>query len=340
MIEYMINQGKNKGVHYIFESTTEAISYLTRELSKLNVNNQNISNPLNAFSPWYTARRGDWVKSDDGLIIQCLNQWDFYPRTNKGEKRYYVSRTPVCTYTFRFCFGVFYKYNKKDGSLSSSKCAVREALQTYNCRQGRMSKEYHPLGKYRTKKKKLFAYYVAQTGDPVGALLKTYEEFRIHARTKKEMIISPIKVAVDLMTDKYVIQEIQKHVTDMESFKDILKKSLEDNGATVDQSIKAIAEVLLLSKPGMAKLEAAKISLNLHRYAMDDTGKIEIDGSVTKPQIPQNTAPAKFEDLPDLPDDNLKKKEVSTFAQKVNQVAIESNPRLITVDDLLPPEIT
>ncbi len=339
MIEYTINQGKNKGTHYIFESTTEAIEYLTRELKHLNTNNQKIDNPLTAFNVWYQAEKGDWVKSDDGLIMQCLNSWTFYHKNAKGNIKHFIENgNPVCTYTFRFPFGVFYKYNKANGSLSESKCVVRQALATYNTRLGRMSKEFHVLGKYRTKKKLLFAYYVAQTGDPVGALMKVMSEFRTHLRTKKERLVTPVKLAVDLMLDPYVIQEIKKHVTNMESFKEILKKSLADNGATIDETVKAITEVLMLAKPGMAKLEAAKISLNLHRYSMDDTGKVELDGGVTKPQIPTNASPAKFEDLPDLPEADLKKKGVDTFQDQIKKAAIESNPSLITIDDLLPPD--
>ena len=80
---YTLKKGRFAGDHYIFDSNTEAAELLSNRLSELNVNQQDLSDPITCFPHYSDGEIGDWVRSDDGWILQIQN---IYRGTNAGRE--------------------------------------------------------------------------------------------------------------------------------------------------------------------------------------------------------------------------------------------------------------
>jgi len=330
MREYYTQSGKNKGIHYIFDSTTEAITYLSNDLSDKNVNEQDLSNPLQAFPHWWLGKTGDWVKLDDGCVCQVLATFDF-KRKRKGVVVTYKDGSEIKYYAIRLCFGAFVKYRKADGSLSNCKVIVGDALSRRESRNGRFTKEFHYLGKFATNRKKLFAWYVSQNGNPIESLSMVQKQYGLSKVSPLQLKGSIHKLAVMLLADPFVIDCIKKYTTDMESLQERVKKALETNNAGVNEAVEAIVSVMSSSKPGLAKLQAAKDILNLHRFA-EEKG-VNLDGTIDKERqsIQDNISPV----LPPVP---VKNGFTQTSFEKNLQAVVRDSMVPESVDDILPPE--
>jgi hypothetical protein len=87
---YRINKGKFTGEYEVFDSVKEFRESYPKE--KL-------------FDPWYSLEvvAGNWCVADDGYIIQCLHRYNLQNRYRQT------------TYCFRFCNGLYYAWNTKNG---------------------------------------------------------------------------------------------------------------------------------------------------------------------------------------------------------------------------------
>lgn len=343
--------GKNKGVHYVFESTTEAIQYLTGELAHLNRNNQDLSNPLKAFPIWSEAERWDWCKADDGYIMQCFNRWENIRKHKKtGLDVCFKSGEPVTSKMFCFVVGNFAIWNKADGSWSPTRAyAAIKTVEDATKSRHSISKNAKYLGKYKTHKKLMFATYLAMYKDPFEALKKVQKQFGMAEFSNQDTRLHKkwTKIVLEALADPYVQEELKKlnFGKDMDEFKESVKESLKRYGLATDDSIVAIKGILTSCKSPIATLEAAKMNLHLQRFVADETGEILHDGTKKGGDLKGKLENAKFveieqekfkvEDaLPEL-NEPIKSNFATKMAEAVEASRRESNP---TLDDILPAE--
>lgn len=360
MREYNKQWGKNEGIHYIFDNTTEAIKYLTGDLASLNVNKQDLSNELTCFPNWWTCQIGDWCKTDDGFIVQCLNKWVCHKKDAKGNLRHFKTGVPIITFMFTFVFGSYAKWFRKSGEFSNNSC--KAALATpENVKKNTTSigsaKETHLLGKYNTARKQWFSLMLAQTKDPIKSLVDTLNKFKIlNYKSPKLKGLIP-RTAIKLLTDPHVIANLKLHISDMEQFKQDLLSKIDGHNLDIDDALAELDKVLHNSPvTSPNKMDAIKTTMNLRRYLADDTdslnpdGSKKITGSNGKSVIGQavqfeelGEASKSNDELPDLPKNtNEEKKEVvESLKDKIRKVAVNNgDSQLLNVDDILPKSIT
>ena len=299
MREITITSGKNKGVHYVFESTTEAIDLLSGDLASRNTNCQDMRLPIDRVFPhWWEGGVGDWVKCDDGYITQCMNRWEMVQRGKNNNTIRYSNGMPMVTFVYKFVFGIYRKQLKKDGTLSGGRCLGAHCLDFRGREPSSMAGKSYYLGKYKTHRKMLFAYKVAISGDPVASLLESIDKFKLMKQKSHRVIGLPVKLALTLMQDPYVIEEIKRWTT-MDEFKDKLSKACEKYGADADAAIQAISE-LTKNGRGLVRLQAAQTQLKIARYihSNDDTLALTDKDAMQTKQVVEKIVPM----LPDLPD--------------------------------------
>lgn len=299
MREITITSGKNKGVHYVFESTTEAIDLLSGDLASRNTNCQDMRLPIDRVFPhWWEGGVGDWVKCDDGYITQCMNRWEMVQRGKNNNTIRYSNGMPMVTFVYKFVFGIYRKQLKKDGTLSGGRCLGAHCLDFRGREPSSMAGKSYYLGKYKTHRKMLFAYKVAISGDPVASLLEIIDKFKLMKQKSHRVIGLPVKLALTLMQDPYVIEEIKRWTT-MDEFKDKLSKACEKYGADADAAIQAISE-LTKNGRGLVRLQAAQTQLKIARYihSNDDTLALTDKDAMQTKQVVEKIVPM----LPDLPD--------------------------------------
>jgi len=279
-------------IHYVFDNTSEAIIYLTGELLHLNMLNQDLSNPLNAFRHWQDGAKFEWVKCDDGCITQIMNRWDWVYDKYKDSEIY---RTKSAV---KVVFGVYYKSSKKDGTYTMERMiGLPKTINDISLQPSTIGGNYTVAGKYLTKDKKLFAYYCAVTGNPFKAwMIVKKTELTGSFRSMRAVYTQ----AVDLMKDAYVLKEI-KHYIPMDEFKEKWKKALAKENIDIDRLAKSLNKGLTSAevvKPGsMNHKFFFEMSVNILRWSEDTSGKIAIDGS-EKPK-PENLGNMGVEQIPE-----------------------------------------
>lgn len=308
MIEYKVNYGNRAGTHYIFESTTEAIECL-KVKPELNVNNQDLSNPFNAFKNWFdnTLVEGDWVKSDEGKVIQV---WKVYKMNTHS--------TYNQVHCIKTCIGTFNYYRNKpnaqfpEGRVKSTNrlCITSDMLSRGAKHKGSMG-EQRLLGKNKTQKKRWFAYYCAITGNPHTALVILQKTLYKAPKYGDDVFYSRrfILNAFELLKDPQIIELIKGWIP-MEKFKDKLKNALNNEGVSEEFLAINIKEGLEanLNNPkrvgGLAHKQFIELGLNALKYIDDDTKTI--DGKPNPLAITEgNTTDVKFEEVLPDPKDKL-----------------------------------
>lgn len=264
---YTVKFGKFGGNHYIFDSNTEAVQYLSEKLSNLNVNQQNLSDPLDAFPHWSEGIVGDWVRSDDGRILQILNIYKGKSngRTHSARTGNWVGTKMVKTVVKPACL-----YGKADGTIVIP-CLLADPKSLTDVHFNRSAIGQHKTiaGKYLTMRKRLFAYYVYLLADPIRAYNIVF-----NVRKRRFGHYNTTHVMFKLLKDEWVVKEIQSYlVTDMEkeSFKDRLVKALEDKNLGPERFAKELDEGLNKTKPGsMSHSTWVKMLGQIDQYAFTE----------------------------------------------------------------------
>lgn|GEM_PF-4367866 len=348
MKEHYISTKINKGTHYVFESTTEAIKYLTSSLDNLNVNKQDLSNELTAFPRWFEANKGDWAKADDGAILQCLNRWDRikYRKDGVTMRTFKSSQQPVETRMFVYVIGRYSIWNKSDGSWAPTKMwGMPNCFNEIKINRYKMGDKTYFLGKYKTHKKIMYAIEWVLTNDPFIALDNVIKKFKLQEYETADSRLAAWKTrtVLQLMSDPYVRDELKKLQYNMDDFKQNIKLSLEKHGLSPEDSIAAIKDMLDNGKAGMAKLKAAEMNLNIQRFVSDDSNTLNIDGSKVGSNG-KGIEDAKFVEvtqgqavvIPELPK-KIEQVQEDSFEEKLKK-AVANAKGNISVDDILPAE--
>lgn len=308
--------------HYVFESTNEAIELLSKdEWSYLNINNQSLEwtldeegKPKSPFNFWTgdlcnyddykPPKIGDWVRSDDGYIIQVLNVWvrpQTMPRVigssgkreniifrykETGEIRYTVIVKTVCG--TRNCI------NNANGKWTINKMIVNylTLLEASRPRTS-MAAEYREMGKHLTMKKMLFAYYCVVFLNPVKAYWEVNNSRNMYNIGKNKAQYRKIVIrALELLKDEYVVREIKSYMS-IEDFKNKLKEAIANEGMGVDKAVKSLKLGLQANEQnpkkagGLGHLGFIKAALDINKFIDDMDAKsldtlTEEKGSISK----------------------------------------------------------
>lgn len=190
MRTFTIRRGKYQGEHAIFESIKEATEHKIVDIK----------------SPWWQPEvdPGDWVVSDDGYVVQCLE------RRKLVNKRH---RNGQFTDVFTFPQGIAWVYYDKSGNKNIKNFY---AALTNNNRTSLGNTS--ALGKYMTAKKKLFVEYVKGGLDPYHAYIKAYNV----GTSTRQAIFAQIN---KLLNDKNVKEELMQA---LQPFMDKVQKGIEE----------------------------------------------------------------------------------------------------------------
>ncbi len=266
------------GEHFIYNNEDDARYYLSGPHSAKNVNNQD----LVKFEPWYYENgvAGDWVISDDGKIVQILYKLRRQSSTN-GKPRVFADGRKHETehYKFAFCNAARWTLKNKTWNSTPVIAEPRNDLDIIPRKFTKQGRELSiNLGKLSKYKKQLFAFYVSQTCDPSEALRLTMAAFQ----DEKKIQHFPAKFitisATELLTDQMVINQLQIYITDMDDFRTKLKASVNNRGLSVDTALDTICDVMKNSKSGMAKLKAAEMTLNIHKFIDGNSQELPLSG--------------------------------------------------------------
>lgn len=252
MRQYEILSGKNKGTYIIYDDIREA----RRELG----------NPKLEVESWREGKTGDWVLTDDGRVVKIINIYNLSNYGGKDKPRFIDSKTTgrwIGSKAVKVCFGVYTVYGKKNGDIVSNKM-IAEPYRMEEFRKNRVSITAHAtiLGKFLTKRKKMFVYYYQLTGNPILALKQVIPKNAPYL-TKKHTFYK----AIELLKDKYVIKELNTYMKTEESkisFRKKLLNSLEQENLNIEDFAQEL-------KVG---LEQTKKGSMAHRQWVEMYGKI------------------------------------------------------------------
>lgn len=306
--------------HYVFESTTEAIELLSKEeWSYLNVNNQNLEwgidldgKPKSPFKLWTgdlcryddykPPRIGDWVRSDDGYIIQIQNVWvrpQTMPRKLNGRTEQVIHRYAK-TGDIRFAVivktvtGTYNCINKANGSFIVNKMIVNFLTIAEATRdRGSLATEPREMGKHLTMRKKLFAYYCVVFLNPIKAFweVNNYRAMYIVGKSPIQYRKVVMK-ALELLKDEYVVKEIKTYMS-IEDFKNKLKDAIKNEGMGVERAVQSLKKGLDAVEKndkkigGLGHLGFLKATLDINKFVDDMDAKSldtlnEEKGSISK----------------------------------------------------------
>jgi hypothetical protein len=187
---FSVRKGKYQGAHKIYDTLDEAIKDGVPEI----------------FDPWYhhKVRAGDWVKADDGYVIQLLAK---YKLKNKRHK------SGQYTQVYRFCNGTFWVYFDKDGNPHPQNFYGAVA------NNNKSSLGNTPrLGRNLTIKKKEFLSYIEAGYDPYQAAKKAY-------RLQNRPLSSITRLINDLLDDNNVKKEMRRMAS---RFMDEVEKEIKE----------------------------------------------------------------------------------------------------------------
>ena len=252
---FTVKRGLYKGIHKIYGSREEATEDGIKEIK----------------SPWWHSLvvTGDWVESDDGYIIQCLNHPQ--PLVNKRHK------SGQYTDFFRYCTGNAYVYYGKDGVPKPNLFYAALAYTNKNSLGNGT-----PLGKGLTLKKREFILYMSLGYDPYTAYIKTYS---------KRGFSPNIKYSVMKLLDDPVIRE--ELVKALKPFMEKVQQKIQEQaGKNIDELIVDHTVEILLSKP----TDVVKMKVR-HEYELEMFGE-QLGLVMDSKQSSKEIANASFEVLP------------------------------------------
>lgn len=279
MRQYNILSGKNKGIHCIFDDENE-----------YNESEQFTNKAIN----WRDGEIKQWVFTDDGRIVQILNIYSLGNGKSKYMPRYIHNKTTqnwVGTKCVKVCFGVFNLYGKKNGDIVSQKM-IAEPFRMEEFKKNRVSitAENTILGKYLTKRKKMFVYYLFQTGNPVFALKMVLPK-NLPFLAKQNLVHN----AIELTKDEFVTKELNTYMNNPEnkiSFREKLRIAFEAEELNAENYAKEV-------KLG---IDSAKKGSLAHNKWVETYGKLlafaEGDENSNRDMLPDEISkavPAKIE---------------------------------------------
>ena len=264
---YTLKKGKFAGDHYIFNDNEEACKYLSTKLENLNVNKQDLLDPLDCFPHWSKGEIGDWVRSDDGRILQVLNIY-----YGKSAGREYSTKTGnwVGTKMVKTVVKPACLYGKAGGTIVIP-CLLADPKSLTDVHFNRASIGQHKTiaGKYLTMRKRLFAYYVYLLADPIRAYNIVF-----NVRQRRFGKYKATHVMFKLLKDEWVIKEIQSYLPtkmEKESFKERLTKALEDKNLGPERFAAEMDDGLKKTKPGsMSHSTWVKMLGSINQYAFTE----------------------------------------------------------------------
>lgn len=341
-------KGNHKGVHYIFEDYSEAIKYLTGELSHLNVNQQTLEG-LDCFPYWMNenVKEGDWVTADDGKVIQILRIHHLY-----GHKK--ANPTPYDTICIKTA-GVYAAYTwRKNGNEKYSKYGMKITPLTL---ENNVYQQTLKRGKSRyelkmIRHKRMFAYYLAVYLSPVMAYKMCWDT-KWASRTHKASWAVMHREAYNLLKDPFVVRELEGYMS-IDTFRNRLSQALKlqeiDEKRIVNELATGLDEV---KKGSQTHKQFIELATNMLRYT-EEKENIGIDGKPLQ-RIEVATEHAEYDMLPAPPkaiyddiDDTTKQlveernKEVEekqtliNLQSELNEVDLEENSlgRLMIEDEM------
>lgn len=216
MRTFTIRKGKYAGEHLIFDSIEEAVKNGIKNIK----------------TPWHRddVEPGDWVTSDDGFVIQCLN------RNRLVNKRH---KSGQYTDYWRFPNGTFYVYVNKNGEKSIKNFYAVAAMNSKSS-LGNTSK----LGKYMTSRKKYFVTLLSQGFSPFMAYAKAYNKstqghtafIQVNKLLNDPLVKEEIKMALSPFIEK--VERRIKEKTGYENLNEFLAAQLSELISDEDVSVK------------------------------------------------------------------------------------------------------
>lgn len=245
MRTYTIRQGINKGQHCIFDSPDEASIKLSKEFASLNIKSQPLlfdngntwkmvgDTIFCVFPHWLSltepSQSGLWVCSDDGRVLQCLN---FYLTAN-NKRVTFKNGTDCRTKSVKTAIGVYYSFPHADGTFQAMKMVADAKFdKEFIHNKSSFSNNKTVLGAKMNDRKRMFAYYMYISGDPVRSLSAVHRNKR--SRLSNMYLV---KSALSLLKDEGVLAEIKKYLpTPMaeENFRTKLKLALDKKNVNLE----------------------------------------------------------------------------------------------------------
>lgn len=244
MRRWEIKKGNFIGWHYIYDTENEAAitlgfkewyagkrKFKANELGEITYASTAIYDVPDTFRHWTdrTVREKDWVRTDDGRIVQIL-KWQIMPgKKYKGEIP--TEPIPMCTVYVRFPFASGNVYYKIDGTITykyiHADFFVRGSWNNPNRTSLSSNKSFEEGLKNprMSTEKRLYAYYLAITGNPVKAYQLTFPGHYNNKLLYKDVT----RRALKLFKDKQVLKELSTYMT-LEEFREKLEKELDDTG--------------------------------------------------------------------------------------------------------------
>ncbi len=236
MREYEILSGVNKGTYIIYDNVSEATEYLG-------------SQPIKKWKE-SDIKDKDWVQTDDGRVVQVIK---VYSLSNSGtNNRYSYSKKTgnwIGTRSIKVCFGVFTIYGKANGTLVTNKMLAEPyRMEDFHKNRSSITPRETILGKYLTKRKKIFCMILFYTGNPIYALNQTLNKNRPMIAKN-----SLVHNSIELLKDEYVIKELKTYMKTEEeskSFKERMVGAFEAEDLDIKRFAAELNEGLITSKKG------------------------------------------------------------------------------------------
>lgn len=230
---FSVRKGNYQGAHKIYDTYEEAI--------KDGV-------PI-IYDPWYhpKVKIGDWVKADDGYILQLLHK---HRLTNKRHK------SGQYTDVYRFCNGTFWVYHDKEGNQHPRNFYGAVA----NSNKSSLGNTPR-LGRGLTIKKREFLAYLEAGYDPYQAAKKTY-------RLQGRPLSAITSLISDLLDDKQIKKEMQRMAG---KFMDEVEKEIKQKtGMTMrDYFVHQVTKLLTDSKLNTAKNFKQNLEFGIKLFGSD-----------------------------------------------------------------------
>ena len=254
MRRWEIKKGSHIGYHFIYDTENEAALALGRDTFVINnvvyfvdklanvdrmVTTYGESQP-DTFPHWTErqVREGDWVRTDDGRIVQVL-KWQIMK--SKKLPPNLEEPIPLCTVYVKLPFTAGSVYYKKDGSIVykyvHADFFVKGAWNNPT-RSSLGSNKDWISGIHNSRMspdKRLYAYYLAVVGNPIKAYQLTYPGHYHNKLLFKQIT----RRAIKLFKDKNVLKELMTYMT-LEDYRLKLEEGLKNSGLDMDFVFKEI----------------------------------------------------------------------------------------------------
>lgn len=199
--------------------------------------------------PWHTAKKGDWVLTDDGKVCQILKEYWL------GDP----SRRKRLTHVFRVAWSSVPYYERRDGTSSSIMVFQLKRRRNPSSMASDSTRRH---GKHWNSKKNHFAWLVLVRGmEPYRAYMAAFS-------------------CISLSTAKAESHYLMKEDRLMKDIATIYKELLDANGLDQEDIAKEVASLVKGSK-GRTKIDAIKLALELRgEYAAGTNVNVKF------PQLP------------------------------------------------------